>query len=75
MTTKETHKTTWPYYEVTGTYEGQEEILFSSYSRKDAIYEKNNSSQGWRWEGYKKIKMEKKMVNVAPDREVYPELY
>ena len=60
---------------MTGTYEGQEEILFSSYSRKDAIYEKNNSSQGWRWEGYKKIKMEKKMVNVAPDREVYPELY
>ena len=74
MKTKET-QTTWPYYEVIGTYEGEEEILFSSYSRKDALYEKSNSGQGWRWDGYKKIKMEKRMVNVAPDREVYPELY
>lgn len=71
---KET-KSNWTYYEVIGTYEGEEEILFSSYSRKDAIYEKENSSQGWRWDGYKKIKMEKRIVNVAPDREVYPELY
>lgn len=74
MTTKET-KTTWPYYEVIGTYEGEKEILFSSYSRKDAIYEKTTSGQGWRWDGYTKIKLEKKIVDIAPDREVYPELY
>ena len=49
--------------------------LFSSYDKEDCIYEIEAERDSWKGEGYKNIRIEKSLVTVGPDPEVYPHFF
>ena len=61
------------YYEIKGTVDGEEEILFGSFDKSDCTYELESEKEGWKSEGYKKIKIVSREEAAEPDTEVYGE--
>ena len=59
------------YYEVTAMIDGEKEVLYGSYQKADCVYEKEAEKEGWKDQGYKKIKIEVRDVSETPDEEIY----
>lgn len=66
---------TYNYYQIVGTIDGQKDCLFGSYNREDVQWELLVEEAVYLIDGYKNLKIEKSITTVAPDPEVYPELY
>ena len=64
------------YYEVEGYIDGEREVLFGSFDKRDCTYELEAERESWKAEGYKKIKIVSRETQETPDPEVYgDELY
>tara|TARA_B100001059_G_C17700895_1_gene510017 strand:+ start:26 stop:292 length:267 start_codon:yes stop_codon:yes gene_type:complete len=72
-TVKTNDVSTYKYYEVIATIDGEDEVLFGSYDRSDCLYEKEAESFWWKDQGYRQIRISHRLVSEAPDPEVYPE--
>ncbi len=59
------------YYEVIGIIDGQKEILFGSFAKKDCTFELDSEREGWKAEGYKGLKIVSRLTDESPDPEVY----
>lgn len=59
------------YYVITGVIDGAEEVLYGSYDKSDTDYELVAERDGWKSEGYTKIKTKTVEKAEAPDPEVY----
>lgn len=59
------------YYEIKGTIDGQEEILFGSFSRDDVRFELDAERDSWKDQGYTGITMGFSNTDDQPDPEVY----
>jgi len=59
------------HYKVVGKIDGEVEVLYSSYLRKDCAYEMKYTQDYWKDEGYKSIKIDSINTDEAPDPEVY----
>ena len=59
------------YYEVQAQIDGQTEILYGSYVRKDCAHEVQAERDSWKDEGYKAIKIVSRETTEQPDKEVY----
>ena len=59
------------YYRVIGKLEGQEEVLYGSYSMPDCKHEIQAEKAQWKEEGYKGLKIVTIKVEAAPDPDVY----
>lgn len=59
------------YYEVEGYIEGEREVLFGSFDKRDCAYELEADRESWRAEGYKKLKIVSRETQETPDPEVY----
>lgn len=68
------HQCLFKYYEVIATIDGEDEVLYGSYDRSDCLYEKEAESFWWKEQGYRQIRMQRRLVSEAPDPEVYPNL-
>ena len=68
------HQCLFKYYEVVGEIDGEDEVLYGSYDRSDCLYEKEAESFWWKDQGYRQIRMQRRLVGEAPDPEVYPHL-
>ena len=64
----------YKYFKVIGYYNGELEVLFSSYDKEDCVYELEAERDSWKDEGYKQFKIVFELVNDAPDKGVYPHL-
>ena len=61
----------YTYYEVKGTIDGEEEILFGSYEKSDCTSEKRIEGECWKDEGYRKIRITSTPTTTPPDPEIY----
>ena len=61
------------YYEVEGYIDGEREVLFGSFDKSDCKYELEAEREGWKAEGYKKIKLVVRETQETPDPDVYGE--
>ena len=62
------------YYEITAIIEGVKEVLYGCFDKSNCIYEKEAEKDGWKDQGYKKIKIESREVEEMPDSEVYSDI-
>lgn len=59
------------YYEISGTIDSEEEILFGSFERADCVYELEAEKEQWKEEGYKKLRIKPKKTSEEASAEVY----
>jgi len=59
------------YYEVVGKIDGDVEVLYGSFVRKDCVDEMSAEKEGWKDDGYKAIKIVSRETEDTPDAEVY----
>ena len=59
------------YYEVIGTIDGQDEVLFGSFLRSDCLYELDADRWWYQAEGYKGLTIKSRLTSETPDPEVY----
>jgi hypothetical protein len=62
---------TTTYYEVTGTIQGETEILFGSFVRGDCAYELDAERDSWKDEGYRALHIAARETSDTPDPSVY----
>ena len=61
------------YYELVGTIEGDQEVLFGSYIESEVEEEKECEQATLRLQGYRGLKVVSREVQETPDSEVYGE--
>ena len=62
------------YFEVEAYLEGERFVFFGSFDRTDCVGELDAERDGWKEEGYKKIKIVSHQTADEPDPEVYSNL-
>lgn len=62
------------YYKIEAYIDGEREILFGSFDKADCKYELEAEKEGWKAEGYKKIKIITTTTEDKPDPAVYENL-
>ena len=66
-------KTTHTYYQLVGTIDGIQEVIFGSFDKADCTYELEVERDSLKADGYKKIKIVSSSTTEEPAPEVYPE--
>ena len=59
------------YYEIIGTLDQDDYILFGSFDREDCVFELDAEKDSMKAEGYKRIRMNVRLTSETPDPEVY----
>jgi len=59
------------YYEVLGVIDGEVELLYGSFVREDCVYELDAEREGWKEEGFKRLKIVSRKTTDLPSPEVY----
>lgn len=59
------------YYEILGNIDGETELLYGSFVREDCVYELDAEREGWKEEGYKRLKIVSRKTNDLPSPDVY----
>jgi len=64
-------KITFKYYEIIGDFQGEPDVLFGSYVKKDCEHELESEKESWKDQGYKKIKIVSRDTSEEPDHGIY----
>ena len=59
------------YYEVKADHNDGTEIMYGSFVRHHCVCEIESEKEGWKTEGYKKIRIESRETKDQPDPEIY----
>ncbi len=62
------------YYEIEGYIGDEREVLFGSFVKQECKEELEECKQGWKWDGYKKVKITNRSTTEKPCDSVYENL-